>query len=563
MENDQFLFQLQAYVETNIPYIFLENFQFNKNEIINFLSKNTGRKFNFIDTITQMTEDPQELSLETYETMFEDITSTLRSDIIIWVEGLENLINNSNQHPYFIDILYNYAQKIMTSRNVNITFIFFGQKYQIPDLLKDYSIIVKNNLPDIDQIEHIIKQFVKFHLSELFIESIDQKLIYLFKGLNHQQINQIISLLYYKYGVVLFNKPSESKVFKSIIEEIHNYKKQILSKMNTIEIIENKYNSADIAGYNNLKDYINNKKIIFRNPELISQNNLNHPKGIILLGKPGTGKSLAAKVIANELELPLIKFDISKILGKYVGQSEQHMVETLNIVQSMSPCVLWIDEIEKSFSGVNNDNNDTMRKILGIFLSWMSDENKGAFVVATANNIGSALPPEMTRKGRFDEIFYIDNPNQKARKEIFKLHCKKRNIIKYIDESTFNTISEKSNGLSGAEIEYCCNEVAVSYHVMSLSSSILKIEEDKFMYHINKILNEKNLFNSIDDLMNIYKLKYKEELNFADSIKNEKDSPLLSDLVLESIQQKISHEITQELGKMKLEKENKLKYKGV
>lgn len=183
------------------------------------------------------------------------------------------------------------------------------------------------------------------------------------------------------------------------------------------------------------------------------------PKGVLLTGVPGCGKSLIAKSISSMWHLPLLRFDVSKVFNMYVGNSESNMREAIKMAEAISPCVLWIDEIEKGFSGLGGSGDSgTTSRIFGTFLSWMQEKTKPVFVVATANNIDS-LPSEMMRKGRFDEIFFIDLPTFNERKQIFKVHLESR--LTYpevrgdfeINDETLKHLSNITEGFGGSELE--------------------------------------------------------------------------------------------------------------
>ena len=172
---------------------------------------------------------------------------------------------------------------------------------------------------------------------------------------------------------------------------------------------------------------------------------------MLLVGIQGTGKSLTAKAIANEWQLPLLKLDVGKLFGGIVGESESKLRQMINVAESISPCILWIDEIDKAFTNVDNKGDGgTSNRILGTFISWLSEKTKPVFVIATANNI-DILPLEIIRKGRFDEVFFLDLPRKDEREEIFKIHLKefRPNSWELFD---YVKLAELSNSFSGAEI---------------------------------------------------------------------------------------------------------------
>ena len=176
------------------------------------------------------------------------------------------------------------------------------------------------------------------------------------------------------------------------------------------------------------------------------------PKGIMIIGMPGCGKSLTAKATASLFEIPLVRLDVGRLLGKYVGESEENMRKALKLSEAISPCVLWIDEIEKAFAGVGGDGggNDVTTRLFGQFLTWMQEKENTVFIVATANDI-SRMPPEFLRKGRFDELFFVDLPNGEERRKILDIHLKKRK--KWNKSIDSIALIKETEGFNGADLE--------------------------------------------------------------------------------------------------------------
>lgn len=555
--------EIMHYVNINTPFIFLEGYSTNLPSIINSLRKTElFEKVYYTDVLTELTTLPSEPQLMKYESIIDAISRKILGRNLIVIEGLDGLINNAESTYHLIDALYKIALELTSQqKEVNqSTIIFSGNSYQIPSILRDYSVVLSKVLPNDDGIQEIITSFVEYHIPEKnWAENhiFSRDLIYKLKGLNEQQIIHTLSKLYYKLGVSIFTQ-NYSTVAKQVSEEIKITKSQIIKKLNTISIIDETVQMSDVAGLEYLKKYINEQKKVFDKQTELNEYNITLPKGIILLGKPGNGKSLAAKAVASQLDLPLIKFDISKILGKYVGESESQMQDTLDIVQAMSPCVLWIDEIEKTFAGINNSENDTMRKILGIFLTWMSDSNKGVFVVATANNIDGTLPPEMVRRGRFDEIFYIDNPNVKERAAIIEIHAKKRNLS--IKQLEVNKLAQVSEYLSGAEIEHCCNEVAIQSHLLNDTVTHQFSVLDSFLSEIEKIKATKPRgINNHSDLIDEISRTYTNELTFIEEVRAKhmnKNASALEQLTAKTYEELIATKIEENIKAYRNQSEN-------
>ena len=209
----------------------------------------------------------------------------------------------------------------------------------------------------------------------------------------------------------------------------------------------------DIGGLENLKDWLRRKeKVLSRMDEAI-EFGVDMPKGILIVGVPGCGKSLSAKAAARLFNVPLLRLDMGRLLGKYLGESEENMRKAIRLAEALAPCVLWIDELEKAFAGIEGGSSggEVATRLFGSFLTWTQEKESAAFVVATANDI-TMLPPEMMRKGRFDEIFYVGLPNEEERSKIFEIHIKKRRK-KDLPNIRLEELVKETKGYSGADIE--------------------------------------------------------------------------------------------------------------
>lgn len=207
------------------------------------------------------------------------------------------------------------------------------------------------------------------------------------------------------------------------IDLVTSEKKQIIRESGALQFFSPTDTIADVGGLEALKEWVKMREVAFTREA--RDYGLPAPKGIALIGIPGTGKSLSAKVIAWVWHLPLIRMDIGALFGGLVGQSEENTRRALSLAETVAPCLLWVDEIEKGLSFGGGDGGTSMR-VFGSILSWMQEKSKPVFVVATANNI-SLMPPELLRRGRFDEIFFLDLPTMVERREIFQVHIRKRN----------------------------------------------------------------------------------------------------------------------------------------
>jgi SpoVK/Ycf46/Vps4 family AAA+-type ATPase len=242
------------------------------------------------------------------------------------------------------------------------------------------------------------------------------------------------------------------------VEVILEEKRQTIRKSGILEFIKSDLDIDDVGGLQNLKRWLlkRNKSWL----DSAARYNLPAPKGVLITGVPGCGKSLVAKAISAMWQVPLLRLDVGKIFSGIVGSSEENMRRAIQTAEAIAPCVLWIDEIEKGFGGVSGPSGDsgTSTRIFATFLTWMQEKTQAVFVVATANNI-SALPPEMMRKGRFDEIFFVDLPTRNERRDILKLHLERRltdSEVKgdlVIDEVMLDHLAGLTEGFVGAELE--------------------------------------------------------------------------------------------------------------
>jgi hypothetical protein len=242
------------------------------------------------------------------------------------------------------------------------------------------------------------------------------------------------------------------------IKPLLEAKYQLLNRGGTLSFEPDTARFADVGGMKNLRRWILQRKAAFDG----SAPELDAPKGVMLLGVQGCGKSLAARAAAGVLGVPLVRLDFGALYSKWHGESEKNLRESLTSAEALAPCVLWLDEIEKALSTSSADGDGgTSRRVLGAFLTWLAEQRSRVFIVATANDI-TALPPELVRKGRFDEIFFVDLPTPAARVEILAIHTRKRAIT--LADADLQSLAARSEGFSGAEIEQAVVSALYSAH---------------------------------------------------------------------------------------------------
>jgi SpoVK/Ycf46/Vps4 family AAA+-type ATPase len=305
----------------------------------------------------------------------------------------------------------------------------------------NYVYRITGAFPDEDEIINIVNSeianFSKTSKLNIAIEKKDVKrFVRALRGLTEKQIRNL----------VLRAIVEDSTLDLNDITKIELAKKEIFDKYGFLEYYEGEFEDR-IGGFDNLKKWVLDRKRVMESNSL----SVSAPRGILLTGIPGCGKSLSARIVGKMLDYPVYRFDPSMLYSKYIGESEENVRKVFDIVDMLSPVCLWIDEIEKIFSFESSDaDGGVSRRIFSLFLIWFSERKNSTFVVATSNDI-TKLPPEFIRKGRFDEIFFVDLPNIEERKKIFKIHLGKRNIN--ADNFNLDELSKLTEDFSGSEIE--------------------------------------------------------------------------------------------------------------
>ncbi|MBP6598650.1 MAG: AAA family ATPase [Giesbergeria sp.] len=336
--------------------------------------------------------------------------------------------------------------KILESADMEVTIILVSSEKCVPRELEKFITLFEVPLPDETAIRTIITEY-----ADAYGVAVDEyslkKLSLAFQGLSRYEIGQLINRGFQQDGMIGTKD----------IDLVQTEKSQIIQKSGLLEMVKLREKLEDIGGLFKLKPWLEQKSRIFADWPAARDFGVESPKGLMIVGMPGCGKSLTAKATATLFGLPLLKMDMGSLMGKYVGESEGNMRRAIAVAEAVSPCVLWVDEVEKAFSGIGSGGagSEVATRLFGYFLTWMQEKTKQVFVVATANDI-SALPPELLRKGRFDEIFYVDFPNEIERNAIFKVHLEKRGKMNaHIDLTKLAKATEK---YSGADIESIVKE---------------------------------------------------------------------------------------------------------
>ena len=359
-------------------------------------------------------------------------------------------VHGELDEPAIIAKLRAIAQGTMYSKGYWVPLIIVSSRLVIPPELEKLITVLEMPYPTQDEIAALLDEYARFFSFSISKED-RTELALAFKGLSEFEITQILNLAYQRSG----------QVSKADKELILREKEQSIKKSGLLEAVRVSNDVEDIGGLDNLVSYLKKKASIYRNLAKAKEAGVDIPKGILIVGMPGCGKSLTAKASAALFKAPLLRLDIGKLLGKYVGESEENLRKALKVAEAATPCVLWIDEIEKAFAGVGKDDGGggVTTRLFGYFLTWMNEKDSTVYVVATANDI-EHIPPEFLRRGRFDEIFSVSLPNAEERKRIFEIHLNRRkrnwkSLDISLNELVRKTAGKDSNQpeFSGADIE--------------------------------------------------------------------------------------------------------------
>lgn len=391
------------------------------------------------------------------------------------------------------------AQRKLYDRHFDTTIIIVSSVMKVPQEIDKYVSMLEIDFPSDDEIRQLIDEHIETNDYDPDNFKEKDNLMSSLKGLTKFEIDRMLDMAMSRGGTL----SNEDK------EQILTHKKQMVKKSGVLELIDSPDDINSIGGLTILKEYLNQKKTIINDLGEALKFGVAVPKGVFVVGMPGCGKSLCAKATASLFEQPLLKMDMGSLMGKYVGESEENLRKAIRIAEAASPCVLWIDEIEKAFNGVGGQNSEVLTRMFGYFLSWMQEKTSSVYVIATANN-ATNLPPELKRKGRFDEIFCVNLPNKEEREAIFQVHLKKRGKenINITDGLIRNT-----DGFNGADIESVVND-AIEYCFREKKTLTADVLESKAKETISISMSCKK---QIEEMTKVFK-----EDNFKDASQKQK-----------------------------------------
>jgi SpoVK/Ycf46/Vps4 family AAA+-type ATPase len=347
-------------------------------------------------------------------------------------------------HPYLTDaphIIRLLKELILTSHEHDHTLVMISHELAIPDEIRRFVSRFDMALPNKEQLEKLIRREAKAwsvrHGQKVRTDANTlTRLINNLQGLTFADAQRLIRNIINDDGAITEDE----------LPAVNKAKFELLNMDGVLSFEYETSKFSQVGGLSNLKRWLKQREVVFHRRD---EFNLEPPKGLMLVGVQGGGKSLAAKAVAGMWNVPLLRLDFGALYNKYHGETERNLREALKMAELMAPCVLWFDEVEKGISTQDNDGG-TSQRVLGTLLTWMAENKKPVFVVSTANDI-SRLPPELIRKGRLDEIFFVDLPDTQARQDIFRIHLEKRKL----DPLRFDLqqLAMASENFTGSEIE--------------------------------------------------------------------------------------------------------------
>lgn len=441
MEDKSLKTKLVRYIDAGFPIIYINTFEEDKVDFIIGEISSGKEVYEWNETNGYIDFETKAAMIEgcSLETMLDQLKiPTLLDRKIILLKDITAYL----EEPKIVSKIKGIAR--MINQGADAAVIIVSSILVIPKDLEKFITILEMDYLNTEEIKAIIRRFLKDNaISQVVEDSLIDELALAFKGLTEFEILNLLALSY----------ADDGELTRRDLRLIFDQKQQMIKKAGILEMIPLKETVDDIGGLENLKEWFIRKAKVYKNMGKAKKYGVDMPKGVLIAGVPGCGKSLNAKAAANLFEVPLLRLDMGRLMGKYVGESEGNLRNAIALAEAISPCVLWIDELEKAFAGIGGSGGgaEVTTRLFGNFLTWMQEKESPTFVVATANDI-TKLPPELLRKGRFDEIFYVGLPNAAEREKIFQIHINKRRP-QDLKNIKIKELIPKTDGFSGADIE--------------------------------------------------------------------------------------------------------------
>lgn len=433
--------KINQYIDAGFPVLYINSFEDDKLDV---MLKELGEGKDIVEwnaakgLVDFETKTPQLVlsdDLSSVLNLFLDRDELERKIIVL--KDIQSCINT----PEIVAKIRTMANLI--NQGTDATVIIISAIVIIPPELEKFVTVLEMDYLTVKEIKALIIRFIEENQFTAIKDTLLDEFSLAFKGLSEFEICNLLALAY----------SDDGELTRKDLGLIFEQKQQTIKKAGILDMIPLKESMEDIGGLDNLKAWLKKKAKVFHNIQAAERFGVDMPKGVLVAGVPGCGKSLSAKAIAHLFEVPLLRLDMGRLMGKYVGESEANMRRAISLAEAISPCILWIDELEKAFAGIGNSGGsaEVTTRLFGYFLTWLQEKSSPTFVVATANDI-TKLPPELIRKGRFDEIFYIGLPKQAERRRIFEIHIKKRRPMD-LKNINIDGLARETDGFSGADIE--------------------------------------------------------------------------------------------------------------
>lgn len=498
MYRENIISDLQKMIDTNIPIVYINDFDtVTINSIINEAIPDVPiEEWNPGTCLTEFglfMSASEEKSNNIQDDLIRELRQIVRKDNVGHCFLVLREIQDYISAAPVKSLLASIAQRKLYDPDFGLVLLIVSSVVKIPEELQPYVSFLDIDYPDDDVIRNIIYKHI--YVNEKDNASED------FKGKTSSEIDRIVNNYINDYnkdkeqrqktkdeveallpnfrGMMPFDidrmvdraMNRNGTLGKDDYKMVLEHKKQIVKKSGVLELVDSNVNIDEIGGLDKLKSYLRKKAFIRKYSSEASKEGVSMLKGIFMVGMPGCGKSLSAQATASLFGELLLKLDMGSLMGSLVGESEKNLRKAIKIAEAAAPCVLWIDEIEKGFSGTKSDDSPYLRRMFGSFLSWLQDKKSAVYVIATANNLAT-LPTEFKRKGRFDDMFYVDLPNREECEAIFNIKIREKNKIieesctqnkkeyievslKFKDEGEPDSLLDYVSGEENSEIRFC------------------------------------------------------------------------------------------------------------
>ena len=409
-------------------------------------------------------------------------------------------------------------------RSLNTVCILSPTLGEIPPELEEDIVIIELALPDYNEIEEMVTKTYGHLIPKEWHSSTRAILFKSLQGLSMDNIKRVV-----RKSVSIIEG---TQLTEECISYIQDEKQQIIKKQKILDYYPHKESMEHIGGLEEIKKWFIEREHVFRlSKDKIESLGLDVPKGLMLIGVPGSGKSLCCKALAGIWNLPLLRMDVGRVFGSTVGESEKNIRRCIQLAEAVSPCIMWIDEIDKAFGGITGFQGDsgTQLRVFGTFITWLQEKEKPVFVIATANEPKN-LPPELWRKGRYDEVFFVDLPSADEREEIFRIHLERKNQA--IGTLDLESLSQNSQGYTGAEIEQAIKDAIITtFNEININKD--QDEAEAFVNDLDQIMiTQEVLLNSLRNITPLSALK-KEEIDELRNWSHQRARPASRSLFLQ------------------------------